>query len=174
MNRILIAAVLIVLAVVARVVPHPENFTPVLAVALFGGAVLPRRLAYLVPLAALVLGDVLLGYAFTWLSAVVYACFLIAVRLGEWLGRSRTWTKTAVAALGGSVFFYLATNFAEWAGGGLYAHTLDGLIDCYWMAIPFFRNSLAGDLAWTFALFGLYELAGMLAKRRSAPPAAPA
>jgi len=154
--------VLILMALAGRMLPHPENFTPVLAVALFGGAMLSGRLAYVVPLAAMFLSDLLLGQAFDAMTLVVYGCFLAAVGIGQWLGRHRTWTRTGVAALGGSLLFFVVTNFAVWVAPSgapaLYPHTFDGLVECYWMALPFFRNSLAGDLFWTAMLFGVFDL----------------
>jgi hypothetical protein len=150
---------LILLAVVGRLIPHPDNFTPIMAVALFAGASLPSRIAYVVPLAALVASDLLLGYPLDWMALVVYGCLLASVGIGQWLATRRTLTKTGLAAIAGSLVFYLVTNFAVWADSpGLYSHTVDGLVQCYVMAIPFFRNSLAGDLFWTALLFGLYEV----------------
>src|SRR5215212_2089173 len=151
---------LILLAMVGRLVPHPPNFTPVLAAALFGGAMLPRRVSWAVPILAMVASDLALGYPLGWMNGVVYGCILAAVGLGAWLGRRRTWGRTAAAALGGSVLFYVVTNFAVWLGAeGMYLHTPGGLAQCYVAALPFFRNSLAGDLLWTAALFGLHDLA---------------
>jgi hypothetical protein len=152
--------VLILVAMVCRLVPHPPNFTPVLAVALFGGAMLPRRVSWAVPLLAMVASDLALGYPFGWMNGVVYGCFLAAVGLGMWLGRRRTWGRTAAAALGGSALFFVVTNFAVWLGAdSMYLHTPGGLAQCYVAALPFFRNSLAGDLFWTAALFGLHDMA---------------
>jgi hypothetical protein len=156
---------LILLAAVCRLAPHPPNFTPVLAVALFGGAMLPRRVAWLVPLSAMIASDIVLGYPLGWMNAVVYSCFLAAVGLGRWLGR-RTWPRTAAAVLAGSLLFYLVTNFAVWAGSSMYEPTAAGLLRCYTLALPFFRNSLAGDLFWTGALFGLHALAHAWARSR--------
>jgi hypothetical protein len=163
---------LILLAVVGRLIPHPDNFTPIMAVALFAGATLSTRIAYVVPLAALVASDLLLGYALDWMALVVYGCLLASVGLGQWLAKRRTWTKTGLAAVAGSLVFYLVTNFAVWVEPhGLYAHTVDGLVQCYVMAIPFFRNSLAGDLFWTALLFGLYEASySWLKSARVKPP----
>lgn len=150
---------LIVLAVVGRLIPHPDNFTPVMAVALLGGAALPIGAAYALPLAALVISDLLLGYPFDWMSVVVYGCFLASVGLGQWLGKRRTWPRTGVAAVSGSLLFFAVTNFAAWLGPhGLYAHTVEGFVQCYAMALPFFRNALAGDLFWSMLLFLLYDL----------------
>src|SRR6266852_1781026 len=76
---------LILLAVVGRLIPHPDNFTPIMAVALFAGATLSTRIAYVVPLAALVASDLLLGYALDWMALVVYVCLLASVGLGPGL-----------------------------------------------------------------------------------------
>lgn len=160
---------LIALALVARLLPHPDNFTPVLAVALFGGATLPGAAAYAVPLAAMAGSDLALGEPLTWTTAIVYACFLAAARLGRWVGANRTWAKTIAAALGGSLAFFLATNLAVWLFDALYAQTWDGLIECYAMAIPFFGNSLAGDLFWVVALFGVLDLATRQGRTQAAP-----
>jgi hypothetical protein len=154
------AYLLIALAVLCRLIPHPPNITPVLAVALFGGAILSKRTALAVPLLAMLLSDLALGYPFGWMNLVVYACFLTAVGLGRLLGARSTWRRRMAAALLGSVIFFLATNFAVWLGSeGSYEHTLDGLVRCYVLALPFFRNSLLGDLAWSIGLFGLHDLA---------------
>jgi len=163
---------LTLLGIAGRVIPHPDNFTPLMAVALFGGATLSTRWAYAVPLAALVASDLFLGQAFDAMSAVVYACFVASVGLGHWLGRHRTWTRTGVAALGASLLFYLVTNFAGWLlPHGLYPHTLQGLLQTYVMGIPFFGNSIAGDLFWTALLFGLYDAARARVKSLRASPA---
>ena|SRR5436309_2427611 len=139
---------LILLGIAGRLIPHPDNFTPIMAVALFAGATLPRRIAYIIPLAALVASDLVLGYALDWMALVVYGCLLASVGIGQWLAKRRTWTRTGLAAVVGSSIFYVVTNFAVWVDSshGLYAHTIDGLVQCYVMAVPFFRNALAGGL----------------------------
>jgi hypothetical protein len=157
---------LILLAVVGRLVPHPWNFTPVLAIALFGGAMLPRRVAWVIPVGALFISDLALGYPFGWMSLVVYGCLLVGVCLGRLLSSRRTWSRTIVATLAGSVLFFIVTNFAVWAGLGSYPHTASGLFHCYVMGLPFFRNSLAGDVCWTVGLFGLYDLANAYVRSR--------
>jgi len=154
--RLIVA--LISLALMGRLIPHPDNFTPMLAVALFGGAMLPGRMAYLIPLVALFLSDLLMGNSVTWMTPVIYGCFALGTGLGQWLGRHRTWAKTGLAALAGGFLFYLVTNLAVWmTPNGLYPHTLDGLVECYAMALPFFRNEIAGDVLWSAMLFGLFD-----------------
>jgi hypothetical protein len=159
-------------AAVSRIVPHPDNFAPFAAVALFGAATLPGRWsAVVVPFVSLLLGDVLLqvtydaGWQPNWGfhrgQWVVYACLIPSVLLGFAIRRRRSFATVASATLAGSVFFFLVTNFAVWANGSgvTYPRTLQGLLLCYEAAIPFFRNSLAGDVVYATALFGGLALA---------------
>ena len=166
---------LLVLALLGRLLPHPPNFTPLLAVALFGGAMLPRYLAYGVPLLAMAASDLLLGYSFDQTSVAIYGSFLAIVGAGRWLAQSRTLGRTVVAVLGGSLLFYVVTNFAVWLWNthGMYEHSAADLAQCYIMALPFFRNALAGDLVWTAVLFGLYGLAARQLQFRSTDPEGP-
>lgn len=168
-----IAFVLVLLAALCRLVPHPMNFTPVLAVALFGGATLPRRISYAVPLGAMLLSDLALGYGFGKMNVVVYGCLLAGVAMGWLLRDNRTLGRTIAATLSGSLLFYVVTNFVVWLGPPMpppfdYPHTFAGLVKCYVMALPFFRNALAGDVCWTLGLFALFDAARLWASRRNA------
>ena len=145
-------------AAAARLIPHPPNFAPIAALALFGGAhFADRRLAFAVPLAALFLSDAVLGFYPG--MAATYAGFALVVFLGFGLRRRRTFGPVVAAALAGSVLFFVVTNFSVWAAGALYPRTAAGLVECYAAAIPFFRNTLAGDLFFTAVLFGGFALA---------------
>ena len=148
---------LIAIGVTLRLLPHPANFAPIAAIAIFGGAVLPRRLAIWVPLGAMVLSDMVIGfYGMMW---VTWGCYLtIAVASNYWLRRS-TLVRGLILAISSSLFFFVVTNFAVWVSSGMYAHTWVGFAHCYVMAIPFFRNTAASDLFYTAMLFGLYALA---------------
>ncbi len=167
---------LLLLALLGRLLPHPPNFTPLLAVALFGGAMLPRHLAYGVPLLAMAASDFLLGYPLDETSVAVYGSFLVIVGAGRWLAKSRTLGRTVMAVLGGSLLFYLVTNFAVWLGNthGMYEHSAAGLAQCYVMALPFFRNALAGDFVWTAVLFGIFDFAARQLQLRGTGPERPA
>ncbi|HEY4160793.1 MAG TPA: DUF6580 family putative transport protein [Candidatus Saccharimonadales bacterium] len=149
-----VALSLIAVGVSLRLLPHPANFAPITAIAIFGGAVLPRRLAVWVPLAAMMVSDLFLGfYDIIW---VTWGCYLlIALVSSRWL-RKPTLLRGAALTLSASLFFFIVTNFAVWAWSGMYAHTWHGFIQCYAMALPFFRDTLASDLFYTAALFGLY------------------
>jgi hypothetical protein len=173
--RTLLALVIIAIAAALRVAPHPWNFTPVGAMALFSGAILKdRRLAFVVPLVALLAGDIFIG--FHKLMPVVYASFLVNVAIGLWLGNRRTVTRIAAATLVGAIQFFLVTNFAVWAFGLSYPRNGAGLAACYMAGIPFFWNTLAGDAAYAALFFGTFVLAERLfpAFRQPAPTANPA
>ena len=157
MRRLMIAVVLILAAAFSRLIPHPPNFTPLAAMALAGGVYLDRRFALLVPVLALFLTDAILG--FHNLMVFVYGSFLAIGFLGLWLASHKKPMIVFGSALASSVLFFIVTNFGVWAmDGTLYAKTLAGLIECYTLAIPFFRNTLLGDVLYTGILFGLFEL----------------
>jgi hypothetical protein len=157
LTRIPIAVGLIVLAVIMRLLPHPANFAPVAAVAIFGGAVLPRKLAIWVPLVAMAASDFVIG--FYTIMPIVWACYAITAIAASYMLQKRNVTKVAAFTIAGSLFFFVVTNFAVWLWGDMYTLNFSGLVQCYTMALPFFRNTLAGDLFYTAALFGLYEVA---------------
>jgi hypothetical protein len=156
--RFVVVTCMIVVAADSRLIPHPPNLASVTAVALFGGAYLyERRLAFLVPMAALFLSDLVLGfYSRMW---VVYGSFALVVCIGLLLHRRRTPAAIASAALASSILFFVLTNFGVWVFGSLYPKTMEGLLACYVAAIPFFQNTIMGDALYTTVLFGGFSLA---------------
>jgi hypothetical protein len=156
--RTLLALALIVLAAALRLAPHPWNFTPVGAMALFSGAVVrDRRLAFIFPLVALFAGDVFIG--FHKLIPIVYASFLVNVAIGLWLRERRSIARIGLATLFGAIQFFIVTNFAVWQFLGSYPRTAAGLVACYIAGLPFFWNTLAGDALYAALLFGSFALA---------------
>jgi hypothetical protein len=157
-TRFLVLGGMILAAAASRLIPHPPNFSPIPAMALLGGACfVQKRWAFVVPLAAMLFSDVLLGFHRT--VPVVYGCFALIVCLGFWLRARRTAVPIACAALTGSVLFFIVTNFGFWALGTMYPKTIEGLVAAYLAAIPFFGNTLQGDAAYTVLLFGGLALA---------------
>ena len=159
-RRMALLAGTVLAAAIARLLPHPPNVTPIAAMALFAGAYLTnRRVAFAFPLAAMLLSDVALGYfiyggkALLHSQPIVYACMLCTVAIGMLISNRRSPVQIGSATLASSIFFYVVTNFAVWAGGHLYPHTAAGLVACYVAAIPFFRNSVIGDMAFAALLF---------------------
>ena len=156
--RALLVMVMIAFAAALRFAPHPWNFTPVGAMALFGGAMFrDRRLAFVFPLLALFAGDCFIG--FYKIMPIVYASFLVNVAIGLWLENRRTPGKIGVAVLLGAIQFFVVTNFAVWAFGHYYPRTFAGLASCFSLGIPFFWNTLAGDAVYAGLLFGGFALA---------------
>ncbi len=175
-----VAVILIVLGTVSRLIPHPPNFVALGAIALYAGARLPRRWAFLVPLAAMALSDALIdrgtGFPFFSITRMTsYGTFALIVGLSSLL-RSRTSLSARFAmSVGASTLFYLTTNFAVWVAPyaigsfeAMYPATPAGLLACYIAALPFYGNSLMADLLGTGALFSLDALALRLASRRKA------
>ncbi|MEM9586519.1 MAG: DUF6580 family putative transport protein [Planctomycetota bacterium] len=153
---------LVVLAIAARWLPHPPNFTPVAAVGLAGGAWLASRWASaLLVVTIMLVSDVVIG--FHPLAALVYGCLVINVLLGHQLRRladSSVLARiggVAAASVVGSVLFFVATNLGHWAV--YYEPTWAGLMRCYTVAVPFFQYTVAGDLFYSALLFGSYGLA---------------
>ncbi len=156
--RTIVALIMIVLAAVLRIVPHPWNFTPIGAMALFSGAVMrDRRIAFLFPVLTLVAGDIFIDISK--LELLVYASFLVNVVIGVCLRRRRTVARIGVATLLGAIQFFLVTNFGVWLFLNSYPKTAAGLLSCYAAGVPLFWNTLAGDALFATLLFGGYELA---------------
>lgn len=144
-------------AAALRLVPHPPNFTPIGAMALFSGAYLGRRwLALAAPLAAMLISDLVLGfYAGMWVQYLAVA--LVVLLASGVLGRISP-LRVGGAALASSALFFVVTNFGTWALSGMYPRDLGGLAACYAAAIPFFQNTAAGDLFYAVLLFGGFAL----------------
>jgi len=161
---------LVFLAGIARLLPHPPNVTPVAAMALFGGAFLSKRYALLYPLCIMVFSDVVLNPflqvpLFLPESLFVYGSFLITGCLGLW-ARSRSTGVLYTTCCASAAQFYLVTNFGTWWVSGLYPRSGEGLLKCYLLALPFFRNSLLGDLFWFSLLLAAYQVTHRLIPNR--------
>lgn len=147
---------LVVFAVLLRLMPHPANIAPIAAMALFGGAYLNKKYALVVPLIAMIVSDFFIGFHDTMLF--VYVSFALTGCIGVWLRTHKTVPHTILASLSSSILFFIVTNFGVWAVGSMYAKTPAGLLECYTFALPFFRNTIVGDLVYTGVFFGGYFL----------------
>ena len=152
--------VVIFAAALTRLLPHPWNFTPITAVALFSGSYLPRKLSFLVPLLAMAVSDLILGIHAT--LFFVYGSFALVAWIGQRIGENRTFSQVGSAVLASSFLFFMITNFGVWVTQSLYLKTVDGLVACYIAALPFFQATLAGDLFYTAVLFGGFALATLM------------
>ena len=156
--RFWLSFAMVVAGVALRVLPHPWNFAPIGAIALFAGAHFERRsFALAIPLVTMFIGDAFIGFHSA--MPVIYATYALIAVIGMLLRNHRT----SIAAVGGcvllsSTMFFVITNFAVWARGTMYAKTATGLIACYVAAIPFFGNTLASDAIFTACFFGVFAI----------------
>ncbi|MFL6786916.1 MAG: DUF6580 family putative transport protein [Sphingomicrobium sp.] len=160
-SRLIALLSAILAAAVLRLVPHPPNFTPIGAMALFSGAYLGKRpVAFAAPLGALLLSDLVLGFYHG--QPTVYFSVALIVMIGMVaLGRVSP-VRVGAAAIVSSILFFVITNFGMWLFSGFYPRTLGGLEACYVAAIPFFQNTIAGDLFYAALLFGGFRIAELL------------
>jgi hypothetical protein len=168
MVNFITAVLLILFAAFSRLLPHPMNFAPVTAIALFAGVYLNKKYAFIIPVIAMLISDAFIGFysGIQW----VYGSFILIALIGLWLkhrienaGAGKKTAYVAGTTIVASVLFFIITNFGVWISGMLYEMSFKGLIQCYTMAIPFFKNTLAGDLVYTAAMFVVYEMITRLA-----------
>ena len=169
-NRFLIIFLILAggVSIATRLLPHPANFTPIAALALFAGVYAAKISKWYlgIPLVAMALSDLFIG-VYEWkIMAVVYGSFLAIGLFGLLVAKKKNVGTVILGTLGGSVFFYLATNFAVWAFTNMYPPTPEGLMTSYAMALPFFRNTILGDLFYTGLFFGAYEFAAVLLSQK--------
>lgn len=162
-TRYLVLAALILGAMFLRLAPLPANFSPIAAVALFAGAVFvqSRWIGIAVALVSLFLSDLFIGF-YAGMPFVYGAYILVAILgyglIGKQDGERVQWSAVGISSLAASAVFFLVSNFGVWVEGALYPRTGSGLVACYFAAVPFFWNTLAGDLVFTFGLFGAWAL----------------
>lgn len=165
--RFLFITIAILVATISRLLPHPPNFSPIAAMALFGGAYLSnKKTAFLLPFLAMFLSDLVIGFHDTMWA--VYLSFAIIVALGLKLQQNIKPSSIVLSTVLASTLFFIITNFAVWLGNPFYPQNLSGLIGCYASAIPFYQNDLfgsfalntyLGDIFFTAVLFGSFYLA---------------
>ena len=157
--RLIFVISVVFVAAFSRLLPHLPNITPVAAIALFGGTYINRKyLALLLPLAALFISDLFLGF-YPEMYAV-YISFIITVGIGMLLSKKTSVLSTVAASVASSIIFFILTNFAVWMSVRFaYPHTIAGLGLCYEAALPFFRNELFGTLAYNTVFFGAFYYA---------------
>jgi len=155
MKKILYPLLVIIIASFVRLLPHPPNFSPIAAMALFGGVYLSKKYALIIPIIALFISDIFLGFHST--IPFVYGSFLLTGLIGLWLKKHQDFKSIVLGTLLSSILFFIITNFGVWLVGNLYQKNLVGLAQSYIMAIPFFRYTLVGDLFFTGIFFGSYQ-----------------
>jgi hypothetical protein len=163
-DKIVLPILIIILGVLMRLIPHMPNVAPITAIALFGGMYLDKKYALIIPLIIMLISDFFLGSHDTQLF--VYFSFLLSGLLGLWTRSHKTAGRILVTTLVASTLFFLITNLGVWLVGHIYPRTKEGLLECFVMALPFFRNTIFGDLLYTTAFIILFEFLEYLIRRR--------
>ena len=166
-NSIIIALVLVALGTISRLLPHEANFAPIAAMALFGAVYLKPKYALLLPFLALFISDIALGFDSLASRLSVYGAFLIVGLIGLSIGKRKTVATVVGGTIAGSIIFYLVTNLVWLYPPVMYPHDLAGQLSSYYNALPFFRNTLFGDLFYVGLLFGTFELASWASRKKS-------
>ena len=166
-KKFLILSAVVAVAAMSRLIPHPMNFAPLGAMALFGGAYFGRKsLGLLMVMAAWLLSDMVLnnfvypsnGIVFFTEGAIyIYGSIALIFALGTRLLSKVSIFRVLIGSLSASVIFFIISNFGVWAQGMMYPMTAEGLMACYYAALPFFQNTVMGDLVYSAALLLLYE-----------------
>lgn len=154
----IVLLVLLIFGVMYRLLDYPPNFTPIAAISLFAGYYFRSKWVFVLPLSILLISDIFIGFYNFEIMLAVYLCFAIIPFLGFLIKGKNKAGKIIFASLTGSILFFVITNFAVWFFGNWYSHDFGGLISCYAMAIPFFRNTLTGDLFFSGVVFGSFAL----------------
>lgn len=173
MTSWVVVALLAAFGITMRLLPHAPNIAPVAALAAFAAFTLGVRQSFLVTGMILIASDAVIGFYEPGVMLAVYGSFFAIAFIGRWIRQAPSVFRVFAGSLFGSALFFTVTNFAVWAFGRGYAKTAAGLLESYTLAWPFFRNTLLGDLGYSFILFGAYALYRYL-KRMPAlsPPSA--
>jgi hypothetical protein len=166
MLEFLVALIFISIGVSLRILPHPPNFAPIAAIALFGGVYFSRRIALILPIVAMIISDIFIGFYELKLMIWVYGSFLLCVVLGFWLKKHKKWQTILGSSILSALIFFILTNFAVWVFTPWYSKTFSGIIQCYLMALPFFKNTLVGNLFYVTVFFGVYETAEVWIRKK--------
>ena len=156
-NNIYLALGLVALLALSRLIPHPPNFTPILGMAVFSGAIINKRFfAYLVPLLAMLLSDLYLGFHAS--MPIIYFSLAICVLIGTFIEARVTILNSFLSISLGVLVFFLITNFMVWYGSGMYESSISGLLTCYFMGLPFVQNTFISSILYGMGAFLIYDI----------------
>ena len=151
------ALMLIIILAFSRIIPHPANFTPILGMAVFAGTVFDRKIfSFLIPLLAMILSDLFLGFHSD--IVIIYFAICLNVAIGIYFINKISYFKIFVSLVSGSLVFFIITNFAVWVSSGMYTYSLEGLLTCYTMALPFLQNTIISTILYGVGAFFIFEL----------------
>ena len=158
LNSHLITGFVIILTLaLSRLIPHPPNFTPILGMAVFSGAIINQKLvAYIIPLAAMFLSDLYLGFHAS--MPIIYFSLAVCVLIGTFIEARVSILNSFLSISLGVLVFFLITNFMVWYGSGMYESSISGLMTCYFMGLPFVQNTFISSLLYGMGAFLIYDI----------------
>ncbi len=153
-SQIISTIIIVIVAAIMRVIPHPANIAPIAGLALFSGSYLNKKSSFIIPIGAMIVSDFFLGFHAT--IPFVYGSFLLITLVGRTL---KKWNIRSLffACIASSFLFYLVTNFGVWLTSTMYIKNISGLMMSYYMGLPFLRNTIIGDLLYGFTFFYGFE-----------------
>lgn len=163
-NLKLVPLFFLIFGLMARFLPHPANFAPITAIALFGARYLPKKFTFILPLSILFISDLFLGFYGPEMF-FVYGSFILAGFIGLISRHKKSLSFIPFTSISSSVIFFLISNFGVWLTTTMYTKNIIGLKACFITAIPFFHNTLLGDLFYTTIFIGAYEISLILGKK---------
>ena len=145
---------LILILAFSRLIPHPPNFTPIIATALMSGFLLKNKhLSLIVVLISMVISDLIIGFYSSYIF--VYCSLILIILAFSKFSKKINFKNLLVLSISSSLLFFIVTNFGVWAVGDLYEKNLNGLVLCYILAIPFFTNTLISTIFFAYSIFYL-------------------
>ena len=151
------AIILIIILAFSRLIPHPPNFTPILGMAVFAGAVFDKKVySFLILLLAMILSDLFLGFHSSMFA--IYFAICLNVVIGIYFINTIYYSKIFISLVSGSLVFFIITNFTVWFFSGMYPYSLEGLLACYTMGLPFLQNTIISSVLYGVGAFFIFEL----------------
>lgn len=147
---------IIIFGAIMRVIPHEANIAPIGVICLFSSSYAPKRYALGIPILSMLLSDIFLGFHHVMIW--VYSSFFLISLTGLYLRNNISFKNVFVYSLFSSFLFYIVTNFGVWVSTNMYSKDLQGLLECYTLALPFLRNTLIGDILYSGILFGGFNI----------------
>ena len=157
-KRLLSIVGLVAIGVIGRLLPHLPNATPITAITLAAQQYVGRRWSFIIPIAAMVISDALIGFYDWRIMMSVYCSFALIGVLSSLRAKYPGFLTTALVVISAPLLFFLLTNFAVWLFSPWYAKSIAGLFYCYGLGIPFLRSMLIGDICYSTVILGTFEL----------------
>ena len=157
-NNIILILIISSIILLARFIPHAPNFSPLASILLFTGAYSSNKKMIVIPLVALFVSDIFIGFYHIGIMLSVYSSFIIIYILGIYLKNNKNISNTLLTPIYSALLFFFVTNFAVWIFSSWYTHNLSGLLLNYTLAVPFFKNTLLSNIIYSYILFASYEI----------------